>query len=132
MRRDVAHQKLRLAQQRLMLALLPLWTKLTELAGAIAEGVAKLTYAFNKLNPGLQSLIAGTIAWFAGSKLINAFLSNKLVKTLLKLTGLSGKFKVNLKDIGKFIPKIGIALRGLVGVIFRILAPLYALYHCRN
>lgn len=129
MRRDVAHQKLRLAQQRLMLALLPLWTKLTEIAGAMAEGIAKLMRVLNKFNPALKGIVVGMTAWFAGSKLFNAFLNNKLFKTLLKLTGLSGKFKLNLATIGKnILPMVSTALKGLLRTVVTLVAPLLSLF----
>lgn len=129
MRREVAHQKLRLAQQRLMLALLPLWTKLTELVGAIAEGVGKLTHAFNKLNPAFKGIIVSTAAWFAGSKLLNALLTNKTIKLFARLLGLSGKLKLNLTAIGKnIIPMVGMALKGLLRTVTTLIAPLLSLY----
>lgn len=129
MKREIAHQKLRLAQQRLMLALLPLWTKLTEIAGFFAEGLAKLMHGFNKLSNGLKTVVIGTTGWLIGCKLLNNFLNNKFLKTALKLLGITGKFKFNLKDIAtKAIPMIRTAFMALLRVVMRIFLPILSLY----
>ena len=129
MRREIAHQKLRLAQQRLALALLPLWTKLTEIAGTLAEGLAKLTKRFNELNSGLKAIVVGFVGWLVGSKMLNAFMSSKFLKTALKLLGVTNKFKFNLKDIAtKAIPMIKTAFASLLRIVTRIFLPLLSLY----
>lgn len=117
----IAHQQMQLGMQRLALALMPLWTKLTQIVGDFAEGLASIIRWFRELKPLTQGLI--TIFGVFGT-----ILSNKVLLRFAKLNSISKLFGASVSLMIRKIPILGTAFKGLAATVMRAFLPLYSVY----
>lgn len=128
-RLGIAHNQMQLAMQRLTLALMPLWTKLVEIAGHLAEGISNLLAGFNKLHGSLKAIIVGFGIWRIGATKLDILFKGKFIKNLLNIvktmTGLNIATKLSAT---KLIPMLGNAIKGLAITVGRALLPIVSLF----
>ena len=128
-RLGIAHNQMSLAMQRLTLALMPLWTKLVEIAGGLAEGISNILAGFNKLHGALKAIILGFTAWGVSVGKLDILFKGKFIKNILRMVKVFTGLNLSTKMAAtKFLPMLGNAIKGLAVTVGRALLPLISLF----